>query len=220
MAGFEDKRSPLAKALGERVPFRRLELTTGRLAGIPIAIRSLSAQQITDATREAVRYLSEAGWTDDHLFTELGESIFNMETCVQILARALIVPPGSDLVKHEEVTLLTSGPDQVRALLDPDEITLLDREFNAFQAERSPLSRATKWEEVQDLMEALGKGQVPSSRLSVFDDTSLRFIVTELAARLMSATRALSSPTSPSSAPSPTSSEPSASMPTTLQIDP
>lgn len=211
MAVSKDNRSPLAKALGERVPCKVVEVLRGRLAGVPMAVRALSNGEIQRATIEARKHLLAEGWESEDLFTELGESVFNMETAVRILAAALIVPPGGDAVKAPEAQRLTSGPDQVRALLEPDEITLLFQEFCAWQEERSPLSRAKTLEEVEDLIEALGKGQAPSSRLNAFDPSSLKSIICGLAARLMSATRPPSSPTSLFAAPAPAPSTPSGS---------
>ncbi len=213
MAGFDDKRSPLARFLGERVPCRRVEIRTGRLAGLPAALRALSAAEIQRATLDAVKHLTTEGWEKEDLYTELGESVLNMETAVRLLAAALVVPPGEQgEVRPGELAPLTSGPDQVRALFEPDEITLLFREFCAYQDERSPLSRAKSVEEVEDLIEALGKGQAPTSRLNAFDPSSLRSIITGLAVRLMSATRPPSSPTSPSGVTATASSTPSASV--------
>ena len=209
--GFEDKRSPLAKFLGERIPCRRVEILSGRLAGMPAALRALSAGDIQKATLDAVKYLSGEGWEKEDLFTELGESVLNMETAVRILALALVSPPEVDQARTGELSRLTSGPDQVRALFEPDEITLLFREFCAYQEERSPLSRATTVGEVEDLIEALGKGQAPISRLNAFDPSSLKNIIIGLAVRQMSATRPRSSPTSPSDGPATASSTPSGS---------
>lgn len=211
MAAFEDKRSPLQRFLGERVPCKPVEILRGRLAGIPAAVRALSSAEIQRATLDATKYLTAEGWEKEDFFTELGESVFNMETAVRILAAALIVPPAAAETKAAEAVPLTSGPDQVRALLEPDEITLLFQEFCAWQEERSPLSRAKTLAEVEDLIEALGKGQVSISRLNAFDPSSLKNIIYELAVQRMSATRRPSSPTSPSDAPAPASSKPSAS---------
>lgn len=211
MSGFEDKRSPLQKFLGERVSCKPIEILKGRLAGLPAALRALTTVEIQRATVEAKKYLTAEGWEADDLYTELGESIFNMETEVRLLAVALIAPPASGEMKTSEVQPLTSGPDQVRALFEPDEITLLMREFYAYQTERSPLSRATSVEEVEDLIEALGKGQAPISRLNAFDPSSLKSIITGLAVRQMNAMRRRSSPTSPSDAPETASSTPSGS---------
>lgn len=211
MSGFEDKRTPLQRFLGERVTCKPVEILRGRLAGMPVALRALSTAEIQKATVEAKKYLTAEGWEAEDLFTELGESTFNMETAVRVLAVALIVPPSADEMKPGEVARLTSGPDQVRAMLEPDEITLLFQEFCAWQEERSPLSRAKSWEEVEDLIEALGKGQVSISRLNAFDPSSLKNIIFELAVQRMSATRPPSLPTSPSGEPEDESSTPSGS---------
>lgn len=218
MKGLADNRSPLAKAIGERVPAKTVTLDRGRLAGVPMALRSLSAGALQQASRDALKYLTETGWRDEHLFTELGKSALNTETAVRILAAALVVPPAADTGKVSDLEMFTSGPDQVRALLEPDEITLLFNEFCGWQEERSPISRAKSWEEVEDFVEALGKGAVPTSRLLSFDTSSLCFMLREVAARWTTATRRPSSGTSPFGEPGPTSSTPSASAQSTAPV--
>lgn len=206
-AGIEDKRSPLARALGGKVPFRRVRVERGRLAGLDIAVRTLPLADIQAASRAALRYLTEeCGWREEHLYTELGEGVHDAETQVQLLARCLLVPPdGAEdgAVERSATAPLVSGVDELRALLDGDEVALLFQEFTRWQQERSPISRAKSAEEIEAHVEALGKGGTPLSWLRSCDSGTLLAIATELAVRLMTSTSSSSSDTSPASDTSP-----------------
>ena len=112
MGGIEDKRSPLAKALGERVPCKVVTVEKGRLVGVPLALLALSADESQEATIAAYKQLvSERAWEAENLFTEGGTATLNMETAVQFLARALVVPPGKDVVDPAEVQRVAASPD-------------------------------------------------------------------------------------------------------------
>lgn len=202
MAGFDDKRSPLAKALGERVPVKVVTVERGRLVGIPLALLALSMDESQDATVSAHKHLTEVKqWAEENLFTEDGTTALNMEIATHVLSRALVVPPGKEAVNPAEVQRVVGSSDELRKLLQPDEIQLLWGMYLDHLQERSPLSRARSWEEVEGTLEALGKGQVSTFALSGFDVATLRFIANELAVRLFSMpTSSPSSDTSPSSA--------------------
>lgn len=201
--GIEDKRSPLAKALGGRVAFTRVRVERGRLAGVDLALRSLAQSEIHAAMREALRYLTEeCGWREEHLYTELGEGAHDGETQVQVLARALVVPPagGDDgSTTAGACAPMVSSPDELRAMLEPDEIAYLFQAFVRWQQARSPISRARTPEEIEAQVDALGKGATPLSWLRSCDNATLLAIATELAVRLTTSTSSSSSDTSPSS---------------------
>lgn len=199
MKGLTDKRSGLAKRLSDSaVPTRILDGHSARLNGL--ALRALPVGEIQKSTAAALAYLTstEMGLHDDHLFTELGEQALDVETKCQILFRALVDP-------NDPTAPFAASVDEVRAL-DADEITVLFNEFAAFQEERSPLSRARSWEEVEGFLEALGKGSVPRTRLNSFDASSLKFMLHELADRHWKPTSSPSSPTSHGDAPGESSS--------------
>lgn len=200
MKGITDKRSGLAKALGGGpIPVRVLDGLGGRLAGVAAAVRALPVGDVQRATADAIRYLTEdCGFKEEHLYTELGEGVLDAETKLQLLARALVEPEAP-------TERLASSPDELRALLEPDEVSALFNEFIAWQEERSPLSRARSWEEVEDFLQALGKGRVPPTRLSAFDSSSLKFMLNKLACRHYRPTNPPSSDTSPSSENDPSS---------------
>lgn len=194
MKGITDNRSGLAKALGAGpIPLRVLDGLSGRLGGVAVGIKALPIEAVQKASAEAIRYLTvECGFKEEHLYTELGEGVLDAETRVQILARALVEPDAP-------TQPLAGGADELRGLLEPDEVTLLFNEFIAWQEERSPLSRARSWEEVESFLEALGKGRVPRTRLNAFDSSSLKYMLSELAAQHWKPTSPHSSDTSPSS---------------------
>ena len=210
MKGFADNRSPLAKALAGKVAFKRIRAETGRLAELDLAVRSLPQGEIAAALRAALKYLvEECGWSEELLFTELGEDVHDTESQVQVLARCLVVPPATGETGTSTPAScqpFANSADELRTFLEPDEVGFLFREFSRFQEERSPISRARSDEEVVAFVDALGKGMIPISRLRSCDNASLLDIASELAERLTTSTKPSSSDTSPSSAPSETSS--------------
>lgn len=175
MKGLSDKRSGLARRLGGVVPTRTIDGYGPRLNGL--ALRALPAGELQKATAAAVVYLTseEVGFRDEHLYTEVGEQALDLETKMQVLFRALVDPA-------DPAVAYAANVDEVR-VLEPDEVSVLFNEFVTFQEERSPMTRASSWEEVEDLLEALGKGSVPKTRLNSFDASSLRFMLHELAVR-------------------------------------
>lgn len=207
MSGIEDKRSPLLRALGDRVPVEVVTVERGRLMGLPLAILALSMDATQDATVLAHKHLTEEKkWSEENLFTEGGAAALNMEIATHILARALVVPPGKDVVNPDEVRRVASSPDELRRVLQPDEIQLLWGIYLDHIQKRSPLSRAATWEEVEETLESLGKGRVSTYALSGYDNATLRFMLHEMAVRMYG------TPTSsPSSATSPSSGSPDAS---------
>lgn len=206
IAGLTDKRSPLAKALGGRVAYLRVRPPKGRLADVDMAVRSLPQGEIHAALRSALRHLCEdCGWKEEHLYTELGEGVHDGESQLQVLAKALIVPPAGDdegTAIAETCEPLVSSVDELRTLLMPDEAAFLIGAFNRWQQERSPISRVRSAEELEEYVDALGKGAIPPFWLKSCDSVSLLAIATELAERLVTSTRLSSSDTSPSNEPS------------------
>jgi len=205
VAGLVDKRSPLAKALGGRVAYLRVRAPKGRLADVDMAVRSLPQGEITAALRAALRYLTEeCGWKEEHLYTELGEGAHDGESQLQVLAKALVVPPAESdegTAIAETCEPLVASVEELRLLLMPDEIAFLFQAFARWQQERSPISRARSAEEVEAYVDALGKGVIPISWLKSCDNASLLAIATELAVQHMTSTNLSSSDTSPSSEP-------------------
>jgi hypothetical protein len=181
-------------------------------------VRSLPADRIQSAMRAAVQYLTEkCGWKEEQLYTELGEATHDAETQLQVLARALIHPPKDDPASLTEGTCvaLVHDTEDLRTLLDPAEVSYLFREFTRFQQERSPFTRAQTPEEIEALVDSLGKGVTPPSRILSFDDDTLRSVALSLVFRLSRSTSSPSSPSSPSTDTSDGSSAPSDSETTT-----
>lgn len=209
MKGFTDKRSPLARALAGKIAWKRIKAETGRLAQLDLAVRSLPQHEIATAMRAALKGLVDDGWNEEHLYTELGEGVHDLETQVQVLSRCLLVPPAEgeagDATESQCVPFADSAED-LRKILEPDEVAFIFREFTRYQEERSPISRARTPEEVVAFVDALGKEMIPLSRLRSCDSATLLAIATELGERLVISTSYSSSATSPSSAPSETSS--------------
>lgn len=199
--GVSDTRSRLARMLGGALPFLRVEAPTGRLAGLPVALRALSSEEIQTATRAAYKSVTDAGGAD-YVLTDVGEPDLALQTKLELLAVALVEAPAKDHpMPREGYTRLVSSSADLAKLLDPEEIDFVWNRYLDHQKERSPISHAESWEEVREAVLAMGKGTIPTSRLSGFDASSLRTIVVGLAKELATLTRPSSSTTSPSNAP-------------------
>jgi hypothetical protein len=198
LAAFvKDPRSPLARALGERgVVVKAIDDAGGGLDGIPLALRIVTDAQRSRGVGAALKYLMEVcGLPEPYLYdTDAGRAEVDLECKIQMLAVALCeqAPPHDAVVKDA---------DDLRALLSADEVLVLFERYVAFVEERSPLTRAKSAQEVESIVDALGKGTTPLSRLSSFDASTLRRVALSLASRLMSSTSFNSSPSPPSTKP-------------------
>ena len=173
-----------------------------RFRGIPLALRTLNADENLRVRAEALKWLSSScGFSEDYLVgTTNGESLTEFEVKVRSIALALVEPAPP----HRAVA---KDADELRVMLDADEVSALFELYLDWVQERSPISAARTAEEVASVVDALGKGTMPKSRLSVYDSVSLRSITNELVARLRTQTSSPSSPTSPLSSEETTSSE-------------
>lgn len=194
---LKDSRSSLARMLGaQAIPHRIVDDfpgVGGRFAGQAFALCAVSAEEILRATSAAVKWLVDpagAGLDRGDLLTETGEGCLDFETKCQLLFRALRDP--ADVTRP-----LAGSVDELRALLYPDEVRVLYERHVDYERERSPISQARAWGEVEANIEAMGKGSAPPTLLSGFDAATLRLITTELASRLYGPTKPSSSGTSP-----------------------
>lgn len=201
--------SPLRKALhasrgGPAVKVVEFDGSGGRLRGVPLGLRTLSAEEQQRLRADAVKWLTrECGYTDDFLVgTTDGAAAIELETKVRTVALALVEPGGD----HAP---LAKSADDMRALLDADEVIALFEMFLDWVQERSPITSARAVEEVRSLCDALGKGTMPLARLNGYDSVSLRIIASELVARLRPLTSLPSLHTQPSSDTETATSEPS-----------
>lgn len=191
----KDVRSPLSRLLGQAPlalkAIEGFEGASGRFRGTPLAVRALSGDDQERATAEAAKHLvATCGFERADLYTEIGEGLFTYEVKVQLLARALYVPGPSPVP-------FAASAEELRRLLEPDEVAELFERFLDWQEERSPLRRARSWEEVESFLEALGKGWTAPTSLSSYDAASLRFMLRELAVRWVKLTKPPSSDTLP-----------------------
>jgi hypothetical protein len=191
-----DTRSPLAKLLGDApVAHRKVEGfegAGGRFKGVSLALVALSGDVQERATSDAAKHLVSVGFNREDLYTEIGESLFGYEIKVQLLSRAL--RDGNDPTR-----LFAESADELRKTLEADEVAGLFEHLLDYQEERSPISRARSWEEVEALLVAVGKGLAPATSLNSCDSASLRFMLRELAARWVTLMKPPSSGTSPAS---------------------
>lgn len=191
--------SPLRKALhasrgGVAVKVVEFDGSGERLRGTPLALRVLTADESLRLRADALRWLTGAcGFTEDFIIgTTDGTAALEFEIKVRTLALALVepAPPHVALVKDA---------DDLRTILDADEVSGLFEHLVDWVQERSPITSARSAEEVRALCDALGKGTLPQARLNTCDNASLRSIARELARRLTTPTSSPSSPTSPPS---------------------
>lgn len=204
-----DNRSLLDKALsasrsGVAVKLIEFDGSGDRLRGVPLALRVLNAEESVRVRADAVKWLTrECGFTDDFLIgTTDGTAIIEFEVKARTIALALVDPSNPAKTVARNV-------DNLRTALDADEISSLFEIYVDWLQERSPITTARTAEEVTALIEALGKGTMPLSRLSTFDASTVRTITRELVSRLRSLTSSPSSPTPPSSDEAPPPPEPS-----------
>lgn len=197
---IKDTRSPLARALSDRgVPVHVVDVYDGtgaRLDGVPLALRAVSESVRVKAVADALRFLTgpKCGMSEEYLYgTEDGRGELNLEIKVQLLAAALCepAPPHAPVVE---------SADDLRTILDGTELNQLFEVYADWLAERNPLSQAKSLEEVEAVLEALGKGMIPPSRLHAFDSSTLRSALRSLAVQRATLTSSNSSPSSPSTA--------------------
>ena len=193
-----DTRSPLAKLLAGPTPFVRAEVPSGRLHGAPIGLVALSADELQSAARAADKAL-RATASEEYLLTDAGEADLALAVKAHTVARALVMLPDDGVARAAiGYTRAVSSAEELCKLAEPDEIGFLYERFLDHQRERSPISTASTWEEVREVILAVGKGTIPTSRLSGFDSGSLRSIVAGMAKELATLTRRSSSGISPS----------------------
>lgn len=181
--------SPLCKLLSaHQRPHRVFELTEGRHKGVAFAVRWISADERATALQEAHGYLLSKSWDRTDLYDGAGGSAFSLETQIRMLLRGLCNPQNPD-------EPMAASADELRKLLDPDEIARLYSEWATFQDERSPWRRWPTAEAFEADVDALGKGLMPPMWLSSCEHASLQRIITSLVARRQTPTKDNSSDT-------------------------
>jgi len=198
-----DTRSPLRRALGASasgvgaVKVIEFDGCGARLRGVPLALRTLTAGESIRVRTDAHAYLTrQCALSEDAVgYSDAGRALHEFETKLRTIALALVDPstglPVCVNAKNE------ADADEARTLLESDEIAGLFELFVDWTNERSPIQSKTA-EEVEDLIEALGKATMPMSSLNGYDAATLRCIARALVGRLRAQTNSLSSPTSPS----------------------
>lgn len=197
-----DKRSKLARLVGDApIAHRPFEFagSGGRFGNARFAVRWVSAETRQRAVVDAVKYLTKkCGWDPSDLYTSLGEAVLDLESKVRMLAAGLCDP-------DDPTKTFVDGPDELRGLLDSDEIAALFEQLNDFIEERSPFKKVRTWEEVEGFVAALGKGWTKPNSLNSLDSASRNFMLLELARRQYSRMTPPSSDTSPPSDSNPSS---------------
>ena len=165
----------------------------GRFLGRPIALRALSGEEVQRCYADALRWLTAptpngCGWSPEQLYTELGEAARDYEVKVQHLARAW--------VRAHDTTQAQDTVDNVRRLLEPDEVAALYERLLDWMNARSPLAKLQSGQEVEDTADALLKGLMPPSWVQRCAPSTLRAIVPALVARANQRTRPPSGGTS------------------------
>ena len=193
-----DKRSGLAKLIGDSpIPHRVFAFagSGGRFGeGTQFAVRALGGEGKMRALADAIAWLTtKGGWPRDALYEQNGAAVLDLESKVQVLTRVLVDP--SDPSKS-----FVASADELRKLLEPDEICALWEQFLDFEDERSPLAKLRTWEEVEPELVAVGKRYARPTSLLRFDFGTRQFMLQCMAERLFSTpTKLPSSDTSPQS---------------------
>ena len=170
--------SPLAKLLAGRVrPHKLFSIEIARADGrvtLPLAVRSLTADDAARAHADAIKWLvSTGGWQREDLIGDAGDAILNLEVMVQTLTRALVDPEKPDVA-------FASDASEVRKFFEVDEIRAVWDEYASWSQERSPFRSLKTLAEVKEVADALGKGQASMTSLPRYEYTTLRSIITAL----------------------------------------
>ena len=170
--------SPLAKLLAGRVrPHKLFSIEIARADGrvtLPLAVRSLTADDAARAHADAIKWLiSTGGWQREDLIGDAGDAILNLEVMVQTLTRALVDPEKPDVAFAAEAA-------EVRRFFEVDEIRAVWDEYASWAQERSPFRSLKTLAEVKEVADALGKGQASMTSLPRYEYTTLRSIITAL----------------------------------------
>jgi len=198
-----DTRSPLRRALGASasgvgaVKVIEFDGCGGRLRGVPIALRTLTAGESIKVRTDAHAYLTrQCGLSEDAVgYSDAGRALHEFETKLRTIALALVDPStGAPVCVNAKGE---ADADEARTLLESDEVAGLFEMFVDWTNERSPIQSKTA-EEVEALIEAMGKATMPLSSLNGYDAATLRFIARALVGRLQAQTSSRYSPTSPS----------------------
>ncbi len=196
-----DTRSPLRRALGASasgvgaVKVIEFDGCGGRLRGVPIALRTLTAGESIKVRTDAHAYLTrQCGLSEDAVgYSDAGRALHEFETKLRTIALALVDPStGAPVCVNAKGE---ADADEARTLLESDEVAGLFEMFVDWTNERSPIQSKTA-EEVEALIEAMGKATMPLSSLNGYDAATLRFIARALVGRLQALTSSLSSRTS------------------------
>ncbi len=196
-----DTRSPLRRALGASasgvgaVKMIEFDGCGGRLRGVPLALRTLTAGESIKVRTDAHAYLTrQCALSEDAVgYSDAGRALHEFETKLRTIALALVDPStGAPVCVNAKGE---ADADEARTLLESDEVAGLFEMFVDWTNERSPIQSKTA-EEVEALIEAMGKATMPLSSLNGYDAATLRFIARALVGRLQALTSSLSSRTS------------------------
>jgi len=170
--------SPLAKLLAGRArPHKTFSIEIARADGrvtLPLAMRSLTAEDAARAHADAVKWLvSTGGWQREDLIGDAGDAILNLEVMVQTLTRALVDPEKPDVSFAAEAA-------EVRRFFEVDEIRAVWDEYATWSQERSPFRSLKTLAEVKEVADALGKGLASMTSLPRYEYASLSLIITAL----------------------------------------
>ena len=187
--------SPLAKLLAGRVrPHKLFSIEIARADGrvtLPLAVRSLTADDAARAHADAIKWLiSTGGWQREDLIGDAGDAILNLEVMVQTLTRALVDPEKPDVAFAAEAA-------EVRRFFEVDEIRAVWDEYATWSQERSPFRALKTLAEVKEVADALGKGLASMTSLPRYEYATLRLIITALVGQRATWTMANSSDISP-----------------------
>ncbi len=170
-------------------PAKLVTIESGRLKGEKFALRWVSSEVQRDATDSARKWMLDRGWAPEDLYSGHGAHALEFESRVRLLVHALVVPEATNQPA-------CASPDELRKLLDADEINFLYEQYDAFQLERNPWRHWKNSAEFEADVDAYAKGLMPPGWLLSFESASLRSIVTFMGSRLQRQMKDSSSATS------------------------
>ena len=186
----------LSQYLGGRMgpPVRRFTLRVALDDGdhdMPMAVRAFTFEERVTAHANAMKFLTgTGGWQREDVVTDGGDTVQYLAQVCELLAVALRDP--DDLTRP-----FASGAASIRQLLTDDQILFCLNELQLHQQERSPFDRAKTWGEVEEMVDALGKGLLSTIKLQRCDRITLLNMLTTLADRAAKRMTARFSDTSP-----------------------
>ena len=173
------------------------------------AVRSIDTMEIQRAHADALRAVRSYGYDGADVYGDQGTTALEIERRVHVLSRVLVRPDDPSRLITARVDASPEEarkpqPDQIKRMLEQDEIELLHNMWLDFQVSRSVLSTG-QLDAALEEARSVGKGLTPPQSLLRFGIATLAYTTSVLARELRTLMKASSSDTSSENPSSPTS---------------